>query len=344
MLELGGCMDKVKEALKKVDKTRPAVPIPLSYDDELKHIWGKNWGAQSEIGKLREVLVHRPGSEIAPPKKDLKWYGMKSVPDVSRAVEQHDRFVEILKDEGVKVHYLNPDPKAKGPYAPFQGLWGTRDFGFVVRGGAIVHRMALPWDRGAESWWAKRVMELGCPILYTVRGYGTFEGGNVVWLDPAHVCIGKSIRTNQEGIDQVSAILASMGVEEIKIVPIPGWLENVDWPAGGFAHLDCVFGYVDSGVALIYPPGVPYDFLEYLQEKEINLIEVPPEEAKDYACNTLALEPGKIIMLEGFEATRKKLEKEAVEVITVNMSEFIKLGGGPHCASSPLIRDPGPKL
>jgi N-dimethylarginine dimethylaminohydrolase len=166
----------------------------------------------------------------------------------------------------------------------------------------------------------------------------------VVWLDPAHVCIGKSIRTNQEGIDQVSAILASVGVEEIKIVPIPGWLENVDWPAGGFAHLDCVFGYVDSGVALIYPPGVPYDFLEYLQEKEINLIEVPPEEAKDYACNTLALEPGKIIMLEGFEAARKKLEKEGVEVTTLNMSEFIKLGGGPHCASSPLIRDPGPKL
>lgn len=337
-------MDKVKEALRKIDKKKPAVPIPLSFDDELKHIWGKRWGAQSEIGRLREVLVQRPGPEIAPLKEDWRWFGMKSAPDAKKAAEQHDRFVEVMKKEGVKVYDMKAPPMARGPYAVLQGLWGTRDFGFVVNGGAIVHRMSLPWDRGGEVWFAKRVMELGCPILYTVRGKGTFEGGNVVWLDPAHVCIGKSIRTNQEGIDQVSRVLESVGVEEIKVVSIPGWLENTDWPAGGFAHLDCVFGYVDDGLALIYPPGVPYDFLEYLREKEINLIEVPPEEGKDYACNTLALEPGKVMMLDGFEFTRRRLEKEGVDVIAVDMGEFIKAGGGPHCATAPLIRDPGPKL
>ncbi len=95
---------------------------------------------------------------------------------------------------------------------------------------------------------------------------------------------------------------------------------------------------------MIYPPGVPFDFLEYLKEKGITLIEVPPEEGRDYACNILALEPAKIIMLEGFEVTKKKLAKEGVDVITAEMSEFIKIGGGPHCATSPLIRDPGPKL
>ncbi len=135
-----------------------------------------------------------------------------------------------------------------------------------------------------------------------------------------------------------------MGVEEVKVVSIPGWLENVNWPAGGFAHLDCVFAYVDSGLAVIYPPGVPFDFVEYLKDKGINMIEVPPEEGRGYACNILALEPAKTIMLEGFEVTKKKLEKEGVDVITAEMSEFIKIGGGPHCATSPLIRDSGPKL
>jgi N-dimethylarginine dimethylaminohydrolase len=337
-------MGKVEEAIKKIDKKKPAFPILLSYDDELKHIWGKEWGAQSEIGKLREVLVQRPGPEIAPPEEDLKWFGMKCVPDVTEAANQHDRFVEILRSEKVKVHNMNAPPMARGPYAVLQGLWGTRDFGMVVNGGAIVHRMSLPWDRGGEVWWAKKVVELGCPILYTVRGSGTFEGGNVVWLDPAHVCIGKSIRTNQEGIDQVSKVLESVGVDEVKVVSIPGWLESTDWPAGGFAHLDCVFAYVDSGLALIYPPGVSFDFLEYLKEKEINLIEVSPEEAKDYACNTLALGPGKLMMLEGFDVTQGRLEREGVDVIAVDMSEFIKAGGGPHCASAPLIRDRGAEL
>ncbi len=337
-------MDKVVAAAKAIDRTKPASPIALSYSDELTHIWGKTWGAQSEIGKLREVMVQRPGPEIAPPPEELKWYGLTGRVDIEKARAEHDNFVEVLRKEGVSVHHMNTPADARGPYGILQGLWGTRDFGLVVNGGAVVGRMSLPWDRGAEFWWAKRIMELGCPILYTVHQNGTFEGGNVVWLGPTHVCIGKSIRTNQDGIDQISVILKSVGVVEIQVVPIPGWLENVEWPAGGFAHLDCVFGYVDSELALVYPPGVPFDFLEYLKQRRINMIEVPPVEGRDYACNTLALEPGKIVMLEGCTVTRKRLEKEGVDVISVGMMEFVKVGGGPHCATAPLIRDPGPIL
>jgi len=337
-------MELVEQASKSIDKNRPAVPIDLDYDDELRSIWGKEWGAQSEIGKLRKVLVKRPGPEAVHPLKDLKWYGMKDAADLEKIRVQHDNLVQILKREKIDVEYMEAPEMAKGPYDVLRGLWGTRDFGFVVNGGGIVHRMSLPWDRGGEVFWAKKLMELGCPILSTVRGFGVFEGGNVVWLDPTHICIGKSIRTNQEGIDQVSEVLKSVGVEEIKIVPLPGWLDNTDWPAGGFAHLDCVFGYADSGLAVIYPPAVPYDFLEYLRKNGIRMIEVPPDEARDYACNVFALEPGKVLMLDGFEFTKTKLEKEGVDVITVGMSEFIKIGGGPHCATSPLIRDLGPKL
>ncbi|HET9887803.1 MAG TPA: arginine deiminase family protein, partial [bacterium] len=58
----------------------------------------------SEIGRLREVIVHRPGIEISrltPQNKesflfdDILW--------VERAQEEHDRFVEILKSRGVNV-------------------------------------------------------------------------------------------------------------------------------------------------------------------------------------------------------------------------------------------------
>jgi arginine deiminase len=61
----------------------------------------------SEIGRLREVLVHRPGIELArlsPQNResllfdDILW--------VERAQEEHDRFVEILRSRDVKVLYL----------------------------------------------------------------------------------------------------------------------------------------------------------------------------------------------------------------------------------------------
>ncbi|MGA2973026.1 MAG: arginine deiminase family protein [Candidatus Bathyarchaeia archaeon] len=336
--------DKVEQARQTIDKSQPAFPILLDFRDELKHIWGKPWGAQSEIGKLREVMVQKPGPEMAPPERDLKWFGIRNDVDAKKAVEQHQRFVDVLRNENVVVHYMDAPPEAKGPYGLLQRIWATRDPGFVVNGGAIVNRMSLPWRRGDEYWWARRVMDIGCPILYTVRGNGTFESGNVVWLDPTHICIGRSMRTNQDGIDQVETVLKSVGVEEIKVIPIPGWLRNIEWPAGGFAHLDCVFAYVEAGLAMIYPPAVPFDFLEYLKQREVNMIEVPSPEGKDYACNVLALEPGKIVMLDGFDSSRKMLEREGVDVIPVDMSEFIKSGGGPHCASAPLIRDPGPKI
>jgi N-dimethylarginine dimethylaminohydrolase len=337
-------MKSVEQAANSIDKKRPALPIELDFHDELKAIWGEKWGAQSEIGRLRKVLVKKPGPEAVHPAGDLKWYGMTDVVDLEKIQVQHDNFVQILKNEKVDVDYMEAPELARGPYDVLRGLWGTRDFGFVVNGGAIVHRMSLPWDRGGEVLWAKKVIELGCPILLTVMGSGIFEGGNVIWLDPMHVCIGKSIRTNQEGIDQVSHVLKSAGVEEIEVVPLPGWLDNTDWPAGGFAHLDCVFGYADAGLAVIYPPAVPYDFLEYLRKNGVSMIEAPPEEAKNYACNIFAIEPGKVLMLDGFNGTKAKLEKEGVDVIGVEMSEFIKIGGGPHCATSPMIRDPGPKL
>jgi len=338
------------------NKKVPARPLPLSYMDELEIIWGNRWGAQSEIGKLREVLVIRPGDEVAPPEKDLVFYQFEKRVNVPKVKDEFENLIEVLRREGVKVYDIREllrdeinidDWMLREPYglphARFGGP-GARDVGLVINGGAIIGRMSLPYRRGEEFVTMKALAKLGVPIIYTVNGKGIFEGGNVVWLDPKHVVLGKSVRTNQEGIDQVSYIMRMAGVEEIYVVPIPGYLNNTEWPAGGFAHLDCVFGYVDDGLAVVYPAGVPYEFIEYLQDKEINLIEVPPEEARWLVCNTFALEPGKIILPREFPETIRLLEKEGVDVIEIPWEETKILGGGPHCSTFPLVRDPGPKL
>ncbi len=350
--------NKVLETVRKYigNKKLPAHPLPLSFSDELEIIWGKGWGAQSEIGKLREVLVIRPGDEVAPPAEDLTFYQFEKRVSVKKVKEEFEGLISTLRNEGVKVHDIRELLKGeiyidewmlKEPYglphARFGGP-GARDVGLVVNGGAIIGRMSLPYRRGEEFIIMKALAKLGVPILYTVNGNGVFEGGNVVWLDPKHVVLGKSIRANQEGIDQVSHIMRMNGVEEINVVPIPGYLHNTEWPTGGFAHLDCVFGYVDEGLSVIYPPGVPYEFIEYLRSKGINMIEVPPEEARWLACNTLAVEPGKVILPKEFPKTISALEKEGVDVIDISWKETKFLGGGPHCSTFPLIREPGPPL
>jgi N-dimethylarginine dimethylaminohydrolase len=226
------------------------------------------------------------------------------------------------------------------------GIKGVRDC-VVINGGAIIPRCAIAPKREIGVIYARRLVELGCPILYTVHGKGCFEGGNVVWLDSKHVLVGISTRTNMEGLSQVEPIFRMAGVEQIRPVHLPGYLsmkpsKRVGGPAG-FFHLDMVFSMVDEGLGVIYPPGMDYDSLRYIQKKGIKLIEAPLEEVQDYGCNILALEPGKVIIPAGSSYIIEKLLKENVEVIPLEMPE-LRAGGGPICNTLPLIREPGPSI
>ncbi len=62
---------------------------------------------QSEVGRLRQVIVHRPGLELArlTPSNigdllfdDVMW--------ASKAKEEHDVFADMLRDQGVQVHHF----------------------------------------------------------------------------------------------------------------------------------------------------------------------------------------------------------------------------------------------
>ena len=61
----------------------------------------------SEVGRLRTVMLHRPGAELQrlTPRNsaDLLFDGL---PWVARAQEEHDAFAQALRDRGVEVLYL----------------------------------------------------------------------------------------------------------------------------------------------------------------------------------------------------------------------------------------------
>jgi arginine deiminase len=64
-------------------------------------------GADSEVGRLRTVLLHRPGAElrrISPHSRDRVLFDR--LPWVDRAQQEHDTFSQLLRDHGVEVLYL----------------------------------------------------------------------------------------------------------------------------------------------------------------------------------------------------------------------------------------------
>ena len=64
-------------------------------------------GTDSEVGRLRSVLVHRPGAElnrITPRTRDrLRFDGL---PWLARARREHDEFTAVLRERGVEVLYI----------------------------------------------------------------------------------------------------------------------------------------------------------------------------------------------------------------------------------------------
>ena len=78
-------------------------------------------GVASEVGRLRTVLLHRPGNELrrlTPRNNDVLLFD--GLPWVDRAQDEHDAFAEALRTHGVEVLYLSQllaetlaDPEAR---------------------------------------------------------------------------------------------------------------------------------------------------------------------------------------------------------------------------------------
>src|SRR5687768_17524213 len=71
---------------------------------EMADLWG-DWGASSECGTLRAVLLHRPGVELDTI-DDFDAMQMRSdiVPEIARS--QHDALADAYRAHGVAVHYV----------------------------------------------------------------------------------------------------------------------------------------------------------------------------------------------------------------------------------------------
>lgn len=317
-------------------QTRMESAAEPPFHDELTAVWGAEWGASDEVGPLRRVLMRRPGDELSAVRPDAwdeeagalvdpdgRWYWTdREPPDLDRVHAQHAGLVETLEREGVEVVLAEPlgGGYVKAMYA--------RDPLVTVPGGAIIARMAVRARRGEEAAVTREVAAAGLPILSTITGTGTLEGGSFVKLRPGLAAFGTSIRCNAEGARQLREVLARIGWELI-VVPLAGYT----------IHLDLHLAMVDVDRALVDAAGLPFEFLERLRVEGIEIIHADTSEG-EWSLNALALSPGRVLMADGTPRTAELLSAHGVEVVTVEYDELHKNGGGVHCSTMELLREP----
>ncbi len=313
----------------------PASP-PFEDDAELERHWGRVWGLDNDVGRIRSVLVHAPGREMAvvDPAKRIPeigsygdvasgWYFQSDTPpDVDAMQAQHAGLVRALEQAGVEVFHVEgvEGGRLKSCY--------TRDPLIMVRGGAVVCRMGARIRRGEELPITRTLAKIGIPILATISGTGVMEGGSFAWIDSRTAAIGVGVRVNREGAAQVGEVLRRQGVD-LLIVELTGY----------DIHLDVSFLMIDAKLALVNPFGLPYGFMEDLKARGIQLVEVEPSD-DPWINNALAVAPGRLLMPEGATPrTLDRLARHGVTWTTIPYSAMHKNGGGIHCSTTPLRRD-----
>jgi N-dimethylarginine dimethylaminohydrolase len=88
----------------------------------------------------------------------------------------------------------------------------THDPSLMTDYGALILSMGKALRLPEPSLHEAAYRRMGIPILGRVEAPGTVEGGDCVWVDRTTLAIGRGVRTNQDGIQQVANILAPLGV------------------------------------------------------------------------------------------------------------------------------------
>ena len=283
-----------------------------------------SFGVDSETGLLRDVLLCRPqyyewlaSSDIARESiaQQIKF-------DREKAVMQHAMLVDTLESAGVECHFVDP-------VAELPDLCWTRDSSQVTPWGAAITHLS---DSTRED--ENRVLQEyydGHSIrVCGRRPSNRLEGGDIHIIQPGVLAIGFSNnRTTEAGAREFAARFEK-----------EAWEVHLEFVQDRFVHLDVVFCMAATKLAIVCLDVVSDRFVRFLDEFEIETIDVNIEEVEQLACNCLALGDKRVILAGKGFATAEKLRAKGLQVTELDLDMFTLAGGGVHCLTQPLRRSP----
>lgn len=298
-------------------------PRARSMADEFGAQWAA-CGIDNEYLPLRQVLLHRPGPELAASQGDFNAAQMLAPLDAARAAAQHDAMARAYRDAGVDVIELGH------PGAPTPNQMFMADLFAMTPSGALLARPASEARAGEERWAARAIAGQGVPILASIAGRGTFEGADLMWVTPSLALVARGLRTNDDGFGQIASTLARIDAEAVQ----------VDLPFGTM-HLMGMLRIVDADLALGWATRLSHRAVDILRGHGYQIAWIPDEaEAKErFALNIVTLGPRRILMPAGCPITQAFYERLGITCVTVELGELGKAAGSVGCLTGILQRD-----
>ena len=280
------------------------------------------------IGPLKKILLKSPKDQ---PEETELWkdFGYFHKPNLKQAIREHEELVDLLRGEGVEV--ILAQENEKGSNKLLDSIF-VYDNAIITNNGAILCKMGKKLREEEVPVIERDLQRIGIPIYFKIQGDARLEGGDVLWLNPQTVIVGKTHRTNELGFLQLKMALEELSVEVYQF-PLPYWKGPVD-----LIHLLSIIHLLDKDLAVAYLELMPLNMYEFLEERGIDLIELSYDELKAHGNNVLMLKPRKGIMVEG-NKSKRKLEDHGMEILEFEGEDIChNRSGGPTCLSLPLLR------
>ena len=286
------------------------------------------WQVDSEYGRLHEVLLGHPEHfgwrPLSPVAKrtfaNLDNLGISFSSEL--AIKQHQALVKAYEDNGVIVRRIPGDPEL--PYN-----MSARDSSAMTPWGPLICSLQPIYRRREYASVYQFYNEANAPIWKAVTA-GHFEGGDLVIVEPGHVLLGYSgERSEQAGAEQVAGWFREGGWEAT-LVPIPAH----------FVHLDVLIGIVGPKLAAVATECLEDYVVDYLKGLGFDLLDVSYNDAIHLGCNVMALGDDRVISLEHNTGLNEKMQALGLKVSSPPFTMFTYGGGGVHCYSQPLYREP----
>jgi dimethylargininase len=223
--------------------------------------------------------------------------------DMEKARDQHHAYEETLAALGARIISLPPEPEL--PDSMF-----VEDPAIVLDETAIVFPLGTETRRREAESLAKAIAPFRKIEYVTLPG--TVEGGDILRVGKK-LYIGLTARTNEEGIRQLTKIVAPHGYEAIAI------------RVTGCLHLKSAVTYLGNNALLAnrsWFDTAPFGSYEW--------IDVDANEP--HAGNALALN-GSVIFPASFPKTRARIEAKGFKVLGLDIAELQKAESGLTCSS-----------
>ncbi|TDR23591.1 dimethylarginine dimethylaminohydrolase family protein [Marinicella litoralis] len=225
-------------------------------------------------------------------------------PHYALALQQHQNYIQALKQCGVAVTVLPADEN-------FPDSCFVEDPAILTKACAIITNPGASSRKG-ETDAIEKAVKAFYPKVERIQPPGTLDGGDVMMVNN-HFFIGLSDRSNSNGANQLIAILESHGMSGSCVA------------MSEMLHLKTGLSYLENNH--LVASGA---FLQHAAFEKFNVLAVDPDES--YAANCIWVN-GTVIMPAGFAKTQKKLRQAGFDVLPVDVSEFQKLDGGLSCLS-----------